>query len=161
MARYSSRSRLSVSDGGERARRAQAILILILIAGLAVTVFMLVPAMNYRTEAHSDFMDQMWEECKDAVSRTEKLSNNGASDSYSSLAVIRSEVRVMDTLMGLDARLSGKPRMVESEVFTRLYASIDSYYTTLITNGGTSISSRRQPIYDDLMIIYQTLEATR
>ena len=117
--------------------RLQGIALLLLLALLAAGAVYAVPAVRYRSEAQRYFSARMLTECDDAVSNTTKLSRTASSNSYSTLAQIRSEVYAMDLLNQMNAGLPGGSFLIPESTLTGLYSLLDSYNSNLITGIAT------------------------
>ncbi len=114
--------------------RAQTIAIFVLLAALIAVLIVGLPSIRYRADARRLFAGRMLTECDLAVRQVTTLSRTSSSNSYATLASIRSELYAMSVLNQTEQGLSGSP-LIEESYFTNLFYIIDQYYATLITNG--------------------------
>ncbi len=157
MRRYSSHRGISVGDGDGGIRRIQGVVIILLAIALAVSLILLLPGASARQTAHRYTTAQMLEECEEAVQQVARLSRTASSSSYDVLAGVRSEIYAIDTLNRAEQAVFGGTQMIPQNVFTSLYATLDSYYAKLIT--GVQTGDLQTELSAGLMDLHQRIEA--
>lgn len=115
------------------------LVIVALLAALAVTLFVCLPSMSYRNESRSLFISRLQTECDTAITSSKYLSRTASSNSNAQLAMIRSSIYSMDVINQTYASLEGEGKhLVEQNVFSSLYSTLDNYFSKLTTGMNTS-----------------------
>ena len=90
-----------------------------------------VPAISYRQHSEGTFVNRMLMECNDALALTNGLSRSGGAESATILGRIRADVYAVDTINEVRNTVTGGGYFIDPQVFTDLYAVIDSYSNNL------------------------------
>lgn len=129
------------------------ILILLLVAALAVSLILGVPAMQSIQKYQHDVISRMAADCGDAQFIVTHLSNTGSSSTYAQLARIRSAVYAIDVLNQSYTTLPGAKDIVSKQLLSDVYTQIDNYYTALISS-----STNTSILLNDLTTALQNLQ---
>lgn len=119
------------------ATRTRLVIVCLLLAALAASLIMGVPAMQKRANTGDFIISRMATECKDAFDISQTLSLTASSSSYEKLARIRSCVYGVEMLNNTYMVLEGRA-LIPENVFAELYGLIEAYNTQLITGMATA-----------------------
>ena len=94
-------------------------------------------AMAFRGQVHDALATRALVECNEAVNQVNNMSRSGGSDTAGALGKVRANIKAVDVLSSLSQSMYGNA-LVPQNVFTDLYAVIDSYSGKL-KNGTSAI----------------------
>ena len=123
-------------DRRGRGSRLQTIIILLLLAGMVLTLIYAFPGMNMKRDEAELIRARLLAECEAAVTRVQRLSRTAGSNSTLTLAEIRSYIYAMDVLNQTHQSLTGEV-LIESSRFSNLYTLIESYSSQLLVGSDT------------------------
>lgn len=144
MYRYSNRQPRGLDDrrNGNRGL-VQNILIVILVAALVILSIQAIPAINYRNEARSLYVELIENECADALNRCSYLSRTAAADANVTVAQIRAHIYAMQTINNMAIALDGPAgRIVQESDFTQLFLDVDNFSNQMKTGVNTSVQQQ-------------------
>ena len=130
--RYSQANGNGLSLSQMKRSRLKDLIILLLIAALAASLFFGIPAMQDRGRLRSLYIQRVRSECDEAIRQTSTLSRNAGADSASLLARIRSNlyaIRMVSSLSGSQ----GLGQLVSEDQVLTLQNTVDRYLTYLTT----------------------------
>lgn len=125
---------ISVGTPARLATRARAVLATLMLAALAASLIIGLPAINAKNDTHEFIVRRMAIECRTAYDASQSLSLTGGADSYETLARIRSCVYGMEMMNNTAAVLEERALLEESE-FSAVYRIVEQY--NLALNKGT------------------------
>ena len=136
--RYSQASENPAPVSNIRRNRIKNIIILALAAGLAVTVYVCLPAVQKQNGARELYIQRMQNEVTEAVRLGTSLSRNGGADSSSILARIRCSISSVKTVNEISMGINGvSGRLIKEETLSSLISYIDNYLNFLTTGMDT------------------------
>ena len=130
--RYSQANGNGLSISQLKRSRLKDLIILLLVAALAASLFFGIPAMQERGRLRSLYIQRVRSECDEAIRQTSTLSRNAGADSASLLARIRSNlyaIRMVSSLSGSQ----GTGQLVSEDQVLTLQNTVDRYLTYLTT----------------------------
>ena len=125
--RYTQTGESGVSMAQIKRSRLKDLLILLLIAALAASLAIGIPARLEKNSLRGNVIRQISKECDDAIASTKAMSPNGRSDSAAQLARIRSNLYAIRAINNLNHTESGEYLISED----RLNTLIDGLSTTV------------------------------
>ena len=120
-----------------RADRVKMIIIILLAVALLGVGIAGGQAMAFRGKAYDTLATRALVECSEAVNQVNNMSRSGGSDTAGALGKVRANIKAVDVLSSLSQSMYSSP-LVPQNVFTDLYAVIDSYSGKL-KNGTSAI----------------------
>ena len=157
--RYTQTGESGVSMAQIKRSRLKDLLILLLIAALAASLAIGIPARLEKNSLRGNVIRQISKECDDAIASTKAMSPNGRSDSAAQLARIRSNLYAIRAINNLNHTESGEYLISEDRLNT-LILTVDNFLSELEGSGlnfSANISNLRLAL-EELQIIVGELK---
>ncbi len=154
--RHAPRAVQGISVSPQARERFKTILIVLLLAAVVALAVAGVPAMRFRSEMRSIYLQRIRSECSSALTQASSLSRTAGASTSSRLAQIRSCIYGMQTLSQMSVAASAGA-IISEDWFRALYDTIDQYNTLLIT--GMTTSDLQTSLYNSLSVLQEQLSA--
>ncbi len=155
--RYSQTNASGLSLSQLKRSRLKDLMILLLAAALAVSLFFGIPAIRQRNGARTVYIQRVQAECDEALRQTSTLSRNAGADSASILAKIRSNLYAIRTVSALSSA-QGTGTLVSEDRIVTLQNTVDRYLEYLTTGMETGeYQTNLQTALEELQEILNTL----